>query len=143
MSEYEHRRMSFLLKDVMKNKFDKGFYEEDLWNFVENKKTEEYNIKDVKHWVYSPCWSYNINNTECFYSIYQVLMQKNKFKKDMKRIKNADISYPLIVIEDDFDTYGSILDGNHRFAKLIINNNKKVKFKYISKKELDKLIVKN
>lgn len=44
MSEYEHRRMSFLLKDVMKNKFDKGFYEEDLWKYVENKKTEEYNI---------------------------------------------------------------------------------------------------
>lgn len=87
MSEYEHRRMSFLLKDVMKNKFDKGFYEEDLWKYVENKKTEEYNIKDVKHWVYSPCWSYNIDNTEFFYSIYQVLMQKNKFKEDMKRIK--------------------------------------------------------
>ena len=69
-------------------------------------------------------------------------MQKGHFKEDMKRIKKADISYPLIVTENDFDDYGSILDGNHRFAKLIMNNSKKVKFKYISRKELDKLMVK-
>lgn len=141
MSKYERRDMAFLLKDVMKNKINKAFYQEDLWKYVENKKMEEYNIKDVKHWVYAPCWSYNINNTECFYSIYQVLMQKGKFKEDMNRIKKADTSYPLIVIEDEYDIYGGILDGNHRFAKLIMNNCKKVKFKYISKKELDKLMV--
>jgi len=108
----------------------------------ENKKIQEYDMKDVKHWIYAPCWSYNLDNTNCFYSIYQVLIQKKKFNDDVKRIKKADISYPLIVVEDEFDSYGSILDGNHRFAKLIMNNSKKVKFKYISKKELDKLLVK-
>ena len=84
-------------------------------------------MKDVKHWIYAHCLSYNINNTECFYSIYQVLMQKWNFKEDMKRIKKADTSYPLIVIENEFDNYGGILDGNHRFAKLIMNNSKKSK----------------
>jgi hypothetical protein len=49
-------------------------------------------------------------------------MQKGNFKEDMKRIKKADTSYPLIVIENEFDNYGGILDGNHRFAKLIMNN---------------------
>ena len=142
MSEHDHRDMAYLLEDVMKNKFNRAFYQEDLWKYVENKQTKKYNIKDVKHWVYAPCWSYNINNTECFYSIYQVLMQKGHFKEDMKRIKKADTKYPLIVIENEFDSYGGILDGNHRFAKLIMNNSKKVKFKYISRKELDKLMVK-
>lgn len=141
MSNYEKRNMAYLIEDVMKNKFNKAFYQEDLWEYVKNKKTEEYNMKDVKHWVYMPCWSYEIDNTECFYSIYQVLMQKTKFRKDINRIKKADTSYPLIVIENEFDSYGSILDGNHRFAKLIMNNCKKIKFKYISKKELDKLMV--
>jgi disulfide oxidoreductase YuzD len=70
-----------------------------------------------------------------------VLIQKTKFKEDMKRIKKADTSYPLIVIENEFDSYGGILDGNHRFAKLIMNNSKKVKFKFISRKELDKLMM--
>jgi len=142
MSEHQHRSMAYLLEDVMKNKFNKAFYQEDLWKYVENKKIQEYDMKDVKHWIYAPCWSYNLDNTNCFYSIYQVLIQKKKFNDDVKRIKKADISYPLIVVEDEFDSYGSILDGNHRFAKLIMNNSKKVKFKYISKKELDKLLVK-
>ena len=87
----------------MKNKFNKAFYQEDVWEFVKNKKTHEYNLQDVKHWVYTPCWSFNLNNTECFYSIYQVLCQKGKFKDDIKRIKKSDTSYPLIVIEDKFD----------------------------------------
>lgn len=138
----ESRSIAYLLEDVMKNKFNYGFYQEDLWKYVENKKMQTYDMKDVKHWVYQPCWSYNINNYECFYSIYQVLTQKRKFKEDMKRIKKADISYPLIVIEDEFDHYGTILDGNHRFAKMIINNEKKVNFKYISKKELQNLFIK-
>ena len=138
----EHRTMAYLLKDVMKNKLNRPFYQEDLWKYVENKKIEEYNMEDIKHWVYTPCWSYNIDNTECFYSIYQVLLQKNKFKKDVNKIKKADTSYPLIIIENEFDKYGIILDGNHRFAKLIINNNKKIQFKFISLKELDNLGIK-
>ena len=143
MSGENSRTMAFLLEDVMKNKFNKAFYQEDLWEFVKNKKTHEYNLQDVKHWVYTPCWSFNLNNTECFYSIYQVLCQKGKFKDDIKRIKKSDTSYPLIVIEDKFDKYGSILDGNHRFAKLIMNNNKKVKFKLITQKEIQKLMIKS
>ena len=140
-NNYEKRNLAYLLENVMKNKFNKAFYQEDLWKYVENKKTEEYAIQDVKHWVYTPCWSYDIHNTECFYSIYQVLMQKTKFRKDMGRIKKADTSYPLIVVEDEFDKYGSILDGNHRFAKLIMNDCKKIKIKFISKKELNKLMI--
>lgn len=142
MSKKEHRCYAFLLSDVMKNNFNYGYDQEELWKYVENKKTEEYDMKDVKHWVYAPCWSYEINNTLCFYSIYQVLMQKGKFKNDMKRIKKADTSYPLIVIDNEFDNYGGILDGNHRFAKLIINNSKKVKYKFITRKELEKFRIK-
>lgn len=130
---------TYLLKDVMKSKFNNGINQKDLWKYVENKKEKEYNIEDIKHWVYHPCWSETINNKEYFYNIYQVLSQKSKFKKDMKRIKNSDETYPIIVVEDEFDKYGVILDGNHRFAKLIINNVKKIKFKYIGIKEFNKI----
>ena len=133
--------MAYLLEDVMKNKLTRAFCQEDLWKYVENKKMTEIDIKNVRHWVYAPCWSHDIHGTECFYSIYQVLMQKGKFKEDMKRIKKADTSYPLIVIEDEFDNRGSILDGNHRFAKLIMSHSKTVKIKSISRKELEKLMV--
>jgi hypothetical protein len=142
MNKTEHRNYAMLLSNVMKNNFNYGYDQEELWKYVENKKEKEYKIDDVKHWVYSPCWSYEINNTLCFYSIYQVLLQKKRFNEDMKRIKKADTSYPIIIIEDEFDKYGSILDGNHRFAKLIMNKAKVVKYKFITKKELEKFRIK-
>ena len=119
MNIQEHRNYAYLLQDVMKNNFKYGYDQEELWKYVENKKTKTYKMNDVKHWVYNPCWSYDLDNKTCFYSIFQVYLQKSKFKEDMKRIKKADISYPIIVIEDKYDKYGSILDGNHRFAKLV------------------------
>jgi hypothetical protein len=136
----EHRQMAYLLEDVIKGKLNKGFFQEELWEFVKNKKSEFYDMKNVKHWVYRPCWSYNINNTECFFSIYQVLLQKHKFSEHMKRMKKSDTSYPIIIVEDDFDAYGSILDGNHRFMKLLINKKKQVEFKFISKKDIHKIM---
>ena len=66
----------------------------------------------------------------------------NKFPKHIKRIKNADLKYPLIVMEDKYDKYGSILDGNHRFAKMIKQNKRVVSIVYFTKKELDKLKIK-
>ena len=142
MNAQEHRCYAMLLSDVMQNNFNYGYDQEELWKYVENKKTKTYKINDVKHWVYNPCWSYDLDKRTCFYSIFQVLNQKSKFKEDMKRIKKADVSYPIIVIEDEYDKYGSILDGNHRFAKLIMDNAKLVKYKFISKKTLEKFRIK-
>ena len=45
-------------------------------------------------------------------------------------------------MEDKYDKYGGILDGNHRFAKMIQQNKRKVKIVYFTKKELDKLKIK-
>jgi hypothetical protein len=36
MSEHEHRDMAYLLEDVMKNKFNRAFYQEDLCFWVSN-----------------------------------------------------------------------------------------------------------
>jgi len=138
-----NRSYAFLLEDVMKNNFKNGFAQEDLWNYVKNKQIQTYKINDVKHWIYYPCWSYEIKkDNDCFYSIYQVLLQPKKFKEDMKRIKKSDLSYPLIIIEDDYDNKGVILDGNHRFAKIIMEHKKEVKYYFITKKELKKLKIK-
>jgi hypothetical protein len=41
MSEYEHRNMAYLLEDVMKNKFNRAFYQEDLWKYIK-KSTKSY-----------------------------------------------------------------------------------------------------
>ena len=131
----EERSYAYNLEDVMQEKFDYGWDQEQLWELAKNKKVREYKIKDIKHWVYSPCW----NKGECFLSIYQVLQQPKKFPEHMKRIKKADLKYPLIVIPDKYDKYGGILDGNHRFGKIILENKREVKFVYFTRKELEKI----
>lgn len=135
----DHVRYTYVLKDVMKHHYGHGIVVEDLWAYVADKKVETYAMKDVLHWVYHPCWSYPCEGADCYYSIYQVLMQRSKFQKDMRRIKKADTSYPIIVVEDEYDRFGSILDGNHRFAKLVLNASQTVKFVYVSARELNKL----
>lgn len=139
MGKNESREVAYLLDDVMQKKFEYGFYQEELWEYV--KKTEkpvlEYNMEDVKHWIYTPCWSYHASSTEeCFISVYQVLLQEARFTQHIERIQMADLQYPLIVMEDEFDKYGTILDGNHRFAKLILKKVAKVRIQFISKEEL-------
>ncbi len=135
------RNVAYLLEDVLRKRYDYGFYQEELWEYVTRKETPviEYDTEDVKHWIYSQCWSYpGKGDDECFVSIYQVLLQMDEPRnhKHIQRIKEANLQYPLIVVEDSFDKYGTILDGNHRFAKLLLNGTKKIKVQYISTDEL-------
>ena len=60
----------------------------------------------------------------------------------MKRIKKADLKYPLIIMEDPYDKKGSILDGNHRFAKAIMEERNNIEVYYFTKKELEKMKIK-
>ena len=138
MSEKETRSYAYLLEDVMKENFKNAWKQEDLWKIAEQKDIIKYKMSDVKHWVYYPCWS----KKNCFVSIIQVLSQPNNFKDHIERIKKAKLEYPLIVIEDSYDKYGVIFDGNHRFAKMILEKKRVVPIVFITKKDLEKLKIK-
>ena len=131
------REYAYLLEDVMKGNFKYAYRQEDLWELANRKDITMYKMSDVKHWIYQPCWS--INNGKCFLSIYQVLLQAKKFPNHIRRIKKADISYPLIIIQDKYDKFGTILDGNHRFAKMILEKRRTIPIVYFTKKELEKI----
>ena len=130
---------AFLLEDVMKGRFDNGLDVKILWAAATDKPVQKYNMSDVRHWVYSPCWSVG----DCFISPYQVLMQPKQFADHMRRVKQADLSYPLIVVEDDFDKHGSVLNGNHRLVKMILEKRRVVRFVYFTKREIQRLIKSN
>lgn len=136
----ETKNYSYLLKNVMQNKFDRGILPEKLWEYSETKKVKKYKMKNVKHWIYAPVWSIKCGSEEYYLSIYQVLLQKNKYQDHIKRINDAKTNYPIIVVEDKYDKYGTILDGNHRFAKLILEKKKKIEVIYLKKKEVKKLM---
>jgi len=133
--------MAFDLEDVMKDKIKTGYVMEDLYKIANKKQVCREKISNVKHWVYKPCWSYRCGNDECFISIYQVLLQKRKFTDHHRRIRNASLEYPLIIVKDKYDKYGTILDGNHRFAKSLLKNKKFINYVYLTKSDLDKIRV--
>ena len=134
----EHRSYAYQLKDVLLSNFKYAWPQEVLWQHSAAKPVTTYRMSDVKHWVYGPCWSQD----NCLVSIYQVLLQPKLFAKHMKRVRTADTGYPLIVVQDEFDKYGTILDGNHRFAKLVLDNKRAVKVVKFTTKELERLKVK-
>lgn len=109
-----------LPEDVVKRK-SVGWYTDDVIALSKRYKTKSLKMRNVKHWVYSTPWSIPTGNTQCPLSIYEVItLPKDKtLKEHHKRIKKADTSYPLIITPDPYDKYGIILDGNHRFAKLV------------------------
>jgi hypothetical protein len=50
------------------------------------------------------------------YSVFDVLINSERYRKDYIRIENADLTYPIILREDK-----SIVDGVHRLAKASIS----------------------
>lgn len=102
-----------MLEDVIKKEFNYAFNPKDLWEKAKDKKITKYNMSDVKHWVYNPCWTHP-KNDDWPTSIHQALTQPKKFPDHIKRIKKADISHALIVVEDEFDKFGGVLDGKQK-----------------------------
>jgi hypothetical protein len=77
------------------------------------------------------CWN---NNTKPSDVISH--QTDEKYKDEVKRIKESDTKYPIIVDSNLF-----IIDGVHRFAKSIINNNKEIDVYMFDKKLMKKFIV--
>lgn len=137
--KFNSRSYAFLTEDSIRGDFSHGYDQSELWEAANTKSIEHYEMEDVKHWVYTPCWS---NKKNSFISIFQVINQPRRFPGHIRRIKEANVEHPLIVVEDEYDKYGSILDGNHRFAKLLLEDYEKISIVYFTKKELEKFRVK-
>ena len=72
------------------------------------------NIDDLRYNLYFSCWKNNIQPIE-------VLENPNnkKYEDEMTRIRNANTKYPIII-----NTQNNIIDGVHRYVKLIIEGKK-------------------
>ena len=62
--------------------------------------------------------------------ISEIIKIRTVTELDPIRVKNADLSYPILVIKNLKEIY--ILDGNHRLQKSINQNLSFIKVKYIS-----------
>ena len=58
-----------------------------------------------------------------------------------KRVMNADLSYPILVVQNEDGKIFALLDGTHRLQKALMLNKKKIKVKVFDKSELKKFKV--
>ena len=58
-----------------------------------------------------------------------------------KRVMNADLSYPILVVQNESGKIFALLDGTHRLQKALKLNKKKIKAKVFDKSELKKFKV--
>lgn len=60
-----------------------------------------------------------------------------------KRVMNADLSYPILVVKNEDGKIFALLDGTHRLQKAIKLKHKKIKAKVFNKEELKQFEVKD
>jgi len=77
------------------------------------------------------CWENNIKPSDVI-----SCLKNDKYKDEIKRIKESDTTYPIIVDSSLF-----IIDGMHRFVKSVINNKKTIDAYMFDKKIMEKFIV--
>ena len=58
-----------------------------------------------------------------------------------KRVMKADLSYPILVVQNEDGKIFALLDGTHRLQKALMLNKKKIKAKVFNKSELEKFKV--
>jgi hypothetical protein len=63
-------------------------------------------------------------------------MKNKKYKKEVDRIKNADLSYPIIL-----DSNYHILDGVHRYVRHVVENKKTITVYIFDKPTMKKFII--
>jgi disulfide oxidoreductase YuzD len=89
-----------------------------LIELSEDLPEKSYDLKDLERQIYKDTpWGEGL-------TISDVLNDPKKYMDHMKRIKNSDLSYPILIAPN-----GEIADGNHRLAKAVMNKENTIKAK--------------
>lgn len=110
--------------------FDFSWNEEDVWRL--DYPIEEMDISILEWNLDIPFWD-GENGSYCL-TPNEVLENKEKYIDEYNRTMNADISYPIDIMENK-GRY-PILDGMHRLLKCKILNYDKVKVRVIPRDEI-------
>ena len=119
------------MKQVQKVFRDHGTYDVNkLWNKTKNIKTNKIDLDKIIHNLDIDLWTTFVNGKEKYITPKQVIKNPYVSPQDFCKIINADLSYPIIIYEDN--GYLDVLDGLHRLAKSVILKRKTIKVKYVS-----------
>ncbi len=92
-------------------------------------------VKDLQSQLNEPFWGDHFKNE--LYSPSSVLKNPNSNKKEYNKILKSDLSYPIIIFEED----GKIIDGAHRACKCILEKRSHIDAYMFSSKLLKKFLI--
>jgi hypothetical protein len=102
-----------------------------LWNKSWDIKTRRIYLDKIIHNLDKDLWTvFNKNHKAKYITPNQVIKNPYVSPYDFCKIMNADLSYPIIIYNDNGDL--DVLDGLHRLAKSVILERKTICVKYVS-----------
>lgn len=110
--------------------FDFDWDEEDVWKL--DYPVVEMDISSLEWHFFIPFWDYNHQSYQL--SPREVLENTQKYQEEYHRTMNADLAYPIDIMENKGRYL--ILDGLHRLLKYKILNYDKVRVRIIPRSEI-------
>lgn len=109
--------------------------DEKLWSL--ELPTEELNIKDLIWHFDAPFWP-NDNAEKWTVTPWDVINQKNGTESEQQKMEDADLSYPIDILEN----HGKwlVLDGLHRLAKAYKQGQSNVKVRIVPRERLPEIL---
>lgn len=114
-----------LPKEIQERGFDFHWDNQKVWSL--KVPIEEISTSELEHMLDLPFWR-DDNKTP-----RQIMNDIDAYPNRQQRVMNADTSYPLDIMKNVQGEY-IMLDGLHRFVKLLMNGEKKVRVRKISRK---------
>uniref|UniRef100_A0A6C0EU50 Uncharacterized protein n=1 Tax=viral metagenome TaxID=1070528 RepID=A0A6C0EU50_9ZZZZ len=104
-----------------------------MFSYIKLRKPEKnkININSLDFNLNYNCWENNVKPLDVMNDIKNV-----KYKEEVKRIKNAEIKYPIIV-----DLNYNIIDGMHRYVRHILEKKEKINVYIFNKNIMKKFIL--
>ena len=117
-----------LPEEIRKQRMDFHWDKQKLW--VLDIPIEDMDVSLLEWQLDLPFWAHNGKK----YNLHprQVLENIDSYPDHKNRVLNADIKYPIDVMENQNGKL-EILDGVHRLVRLMLEGNKKVKVRKISR----------
>ena len=102
-------------------------------------RIEKIKISDLMHVLDFKGWG-DINGKT--YSASDVLKNPSKYKNEIKRIKDADLNYPIIIQKTNTENKFIVIDGVHRLSKALLKNSLYINAYIFDKENMKKFLLK-
>ena len=110
-----------------------------LWMLTRNNPVEHVSIEKMRHLLYLEVWENENNDTDIDVRVIDVIRHLDLFPSHIKRINNADLKYPILVVwPSNKDKPVDVVDGLHRLvAHVLLHTNNEIPVQRVTQLQLD------